>query len=553
MMPHQDGSVRRGKTFTGCWTCRDRGVKCGLEKPRCLRCKNAKRTCGGYGIRLIWVDEPGAKAAAGTQRRLLSEVARLNPVDESFLDAWLLELESFDGPHSLRLGPFSVFRLENEASASPQTVQGPMQDADAEIELIDRVMTRNTTLTSCGSFANPSHLTIHPALRPYLVTATARERSLFHHWTSRLSKSLMPTASAKNFWQTIFTPMALGCGDASESSPGHASLLHSIYAIAAFHIAEQQPARKDHVFIGIEHYQASVRYLRQSLQNTNEGQEVVLAAIILLATTDIIVEDSSRWRVHIHGGRDWLRWQGPLWTKGRIASTLYQIFHSTEVIGFSHDMKPNNTVKEQLLESQATDLAGFQSEDYCLDTYLGFPKPLFQAFKRMYELRQMRRPIYPFDMVEIECLLEFGKPTETPSNNISSATEDPIKDYAWTAYYASRIAFEREFRHASPPEVHHHVRNCTHHLEAIYAIECTRNVCGSIYCLFIVACEAEDRALRARLLRLFDKGEMYGFHSVKSAREVVKEVWRHRDCTGSYEPRQRQEIMMAMGLDLLMA
>lgn len=48
------GKKRRTKTFTGCWTCRARHVKCDERRPLCLRCTNAKIDCEGYEVRLSW-------------------------------------------------------------------------------------------------------------------------------------------------------------------------------------------------------------------------------------------------------------------------------------------------------------------------------------------------------------------------------------------------------------------------------------------------------------------------------------------------------------------
>lgn len=45
---------KRGKTFTGCWTCRSRKVKCDLRRPHCQRCEKSSLACGGYDIKLRW-------------------------------------------------------------------------------------------------------------------------------------------------------------------------------------------------------------------------------------------------------------------------------------------------------------------------------------------------------------------------------------------------------------------------------------------------------------------------------------------------------------------
>ncbi|GKU09581.1 arginine metabolism regulation protein ii [Fusarium langsethiae] len=44
----------RNKSFSGCWTCRAKHVKCDEAKPSCNRCRNAGVDCEGYGVRLSW-------------------------------------------------------------------------------------------------------------------------------------------------------------------------------------------------------------------------------------------------------------------------------------------------------------------------------------------------------------------------------------------------------------------------------------------------------------------------------------------------------------------
>ncbi|KAK1658894.1 fungal-specific transcription factor domain-containing protein [Colletotrichum godetiae] len=46
---------RRTKTFTGCWTCRSRKVKCDETRPCCSPCKTRGLDCQGYGVRLQWM------------------------------------------------------------------------------------------------------------------------------------------------------------------------------------------------------------------------------------------------------------------------------------------------------------------------------------------------------------------------------------------------------------------------------------------------------------------------------------------------------------------
>lgn len=56
-IPDEDTSMnktKRSKTFTGCFTCRSRKVRCDLTKPYCNNCTRARLLCAGYDIKLRW-------------------------------------------------------------------------------------------------------------------------------------------------------------------------------------------------------------------------------------------------------------------------------------------------------------------------------------------------------------------------------------------------------------------------------------------------------------------------------------------------------------------
>lgn len=46
---------KRSKTFTGCWTCRARKIKCDEAKPECHQCSDKGVHCEGYSARLQWL------------------------------------------------------------------------------------------------------------------------------------------------------------------------------------------------------------------------------------------------------------------------------------------------------------------------------------------------------------------------------------------------------------------------------------------------------------------------------------------------------------------
>lgn len=56
---HEESSLtfsgrKRSKTFTGCYTCRARKIRCDLGRPECQKCIKSRLTCRGYDINLRW-------------------------------------------------------------------------------------------------------------------------------------------------------------------------------------------------------------------------------------------------------------------------------------------------------------------------------------------------------------------------------------------------------------------------------------------------------------------------------------------------------------------
>lgn len=100
----------RTKTFTGCWTCRDRRVKCDDEHPHCRRCRRSGWVCKGYGLRLGWDQTPGGRS----HRRQLWPLAPYGDqaLSSAAVSALLTELDGCSGDGcAQQRGPFSVFSV----------------------------------------------------------------------------------------------------------------------------------------------------------------------------------------------------------------------------------------------------------------------------------------------------------------------------------------------------------------------------------------------------------------------------------------------------------
>ncbi|KAF2454471.1 fungal-specific transcription factor domain-containing protein [Lineolata rhizophorae] len=131
---------RRTKTFTGCWTCRARKLKCDEGQPACNQCAIKGFFCEGYATRLQWlppitgrVDDGSSSTAQlapgiGSRRRQILIEPPRSILSSEEIDGILAAIDShqFESIQpSERNEPFGVFQASS-LQASPQ-IQGCLQ------------------------------------------------------------------------------------------------------------------------------------------------------------------------------------------------------------------------------------------------------------------------------------------------------------------------------------------------------------------------------------------------------------------------------------------
>lgn len=84
-LPSAGTKAKRAKTFTGCFTCRSRKIRCDLTKPSCNNCTRSRIMCSGYDIKLRW-SVPlkfSSKAGNAISSLVVFEAANLAADDEN--------------------------------------------------------------------------------------------------------------------------------------------------------------------------------------------------------------------------------------------------------------------------------------------------------------------------------------------------------------------------------------------------------------------------------------------------------------------------------------
>ncbi|OGE54407.1 hypothetical protein PENARI_c006G11033 [Penicillium arizonense] len=415
--------VKRSKTFTGCWTCRSRGVKCGEEKPACVRCSKGSFHCEGYGVKLVWPDEYN-RNPTGAQRRLFTQLQECEgpTLSEVQLDISLETLDAAIVVDQEQDGPFSVFRLpSSRGDVAPEHLRlwadvessnlsilrdgvSPLAGShskdssmstilrevnDNQDDNLDTILVTSNWPPETPIIPETGHASVNrcrssPRLQDYVASEWSpwtedsinhfglfgypeprEDRELMHYWITHLSDLMISVGYADNPYRAVWVPMALQSMAGKHTLLENSALLHAIYALSAFNKSQRVEFNTlSGSMSAIKHYQLSLSYLRQASTQRRETQlEVVLAVISALSLMEVISGNFSFWRGHLKGGRGWLHSieQGK-WTHLQKSMT-YQFFLFTEVIG--------STIPEAAATTVAKATHAVCDSDYVYDPTFG--------------------------------------------------------------------------------------------------------------------------------------------------------------------------------------
>ncbi|KAK6454878.1 Arg83 zinc finger protein [Scheffersomyces xylosifermentans] len=195
--------ARKSRNFNGCWTCRARKVRCGLERPKCTRCVKAGRECAGYNIILGWsnpltVDSDNSLISMNIEDENVDSFQRRNVelvrfpqsmVYETYkeLNQNLERIENYtseNNGYKFRVGPFSVYKVDEYGTVlSKQT----SQLSHGRVEKVQRNTNRNrnvNTNTNRNGELYQQHA-IHPVIdRNSNSMGSNSQLSFFHRATS---------------------------------------------------------------------------------------------------------------------------------------------------------------------------------------------------------------------------------------------------------------------------------------------------------------------------------------------------------------------------------
>jgi hypothetical protein len=596
--------IKHSKTFSGCWTCRSRHVKCDEGRPSCARCVKGGFDCQGYDVKLVWINgdtlerEQNIRRAIGNPA-IYDDDSAFKRVD---VDDALDEIETLtQGQKYLIAGPFSVFSAEgnhqedttftrdqttcsqNPAPASTlervtiagsvadlETSQWSIEDDDIETIISPSITESQRTPRHVNLdhwqpndtiYLSPRHLDLLP--RP------SEQRALIHHWADFVSWHLVPVDRPDNPFRSVFTPMAVaGLNSPSNESNGQIALFHAMCATSAFSRSQLLNDEPTNQTLAMKHYNLAILHLRHSLNSLNgsrysSGTGVdlqrgsILATITMFSAMDMITGRSNEWRTHLQGGASWLSTiDESAWARDKSSSMVYQGYLAIAALC---NINLPSTVD---VESDA--FLG-DARDYILDRFFGLTRPILKHIIQVNALsKRIGTPSAPTaeELDDLEAQLYAHSPETldlSTAQDLTLLAHSLTLHHAYVFYYASLIHFHRTLRRLAPssPVIQQLVTCAVQKLEDIEALGGDSIGCTLVWPPFVVACECVDEEMQQRVLNWYQCKRRHGFMNLEISKDIAKEVWQRRryqeENSGMDTDIQWQDVLKEMQMDIVLA
>ncbi|KAJ5123738.1 hypothetical protein N7448_009835 [Penicillium atrosanguineum] len=582
----QSGNVKvpklRTKTFTGCWTCRNRRVKCDDERPHCRRCQRSGWQCQGYGLRLGWSQTPGSRSQ---RRQILSSTPQsTNGLSSASVTALLAELDGCSDGSAQHRGPFSVFSASGaESMMNHLTVGSNHVNVDDHSQLLQesKQVTENPSPSISNQDKRPSPVPSEPIAqadgpRSSAVSSISQlparsrgsatpeshqkfleagssladisflttinpvqlprpETELVHHWVVFLSGKMLLLDSPDNPCRTVFMPLALkGLDAAAGESNIHLSIFHAICASSAFSLYH---LRRDFRYqsLAMHHDQLALRHLRGNLGRAKRFDEPTLAAVLSCITAEAMSGRRSRWRAHVAGGLGLLENEIACgWMRSPTNSRLLQSYLSLS----SLCSLPMSTQLISLLNGPC----------HYLERSHGVTTQLVQFLAQLTTILDSESDLSTEELDRLELQLYLNFPClSSPDDPGSTIIQHALN----TFYYATIIYFRRTLRRVPLCEVQELVEKAVQELEAVDTLKNNQGGCAYNWASFVVAAECQRPELQSRMLAWFDRKSQNGIQNVVMLCEIVRALWERRDYAKGRDV-QWQEIANEADFDIML-
>lgn len=245
----------RDRTFTGCWTCRSRKVKCDEKKPSCLACLRIGLVCSGYAPKLVWVEDENQPYRSSGRRYIKCEsVWESLPVLHSEVVDYLISRCDDENENNDSISSSSLMR-----TTSIQATHNPFRSFRFEKSISRAEIPRS--LSSPGSI--------------HCISNDIYEKILFNHYINHVAIIMMPFEHTRNPWKSSYPAVAL-CDAATDQNALYSALL----AHSAFNLAQLGVDKDQMQSLATKYYILAIRRLRAGIEH-DKGQYAYTVAVIM--------------------------------------------------------------------------------------------------------------------------------------------------------------------------------------------------------------------------------------------------------------------------------
>ncbi|KAI0546102.1 fungal-specific transcription factor domain-containing protein [Xylaria curta] len=510
-MPRQ-----RNRTFTGCWKCRQRKVKCDEGRPGCLSCRRIGVVCAGYDPKYVWVEDDGQTYKSTGRRildcektwkgfRLLSSDQADHLISECDMHACVVLV---DGPTSSQPAPHNPFSVFS-AAARPST--GLMTEAPQMPQTM-------------ASFPD----------------STWVERMLFHHYVTHVAGIMMPYEHPRNPWRLYYPATALSCAAADQQA-----LYNAMLAQAAFNLAHLRGFDEEILTIGSKYYYSGIEKLLSIARGQGTDFGAMTASIMTIMFSEIYSGPSSTWRHHLEGA--WSLFKeyrnSEPWKITDFFCVSIQSLNIVKIISATSERNRNLELLEHESEDDDFVMSGLISTTSEFGFTIGASQAVLNCISIISQVRAMRErgdmTLMADDLLEDvlsrlnKCRLDEIEPDEGPfqigaaeAQKVSTESKSQLNSFIYSTY----IYLYRTLLDVPPKAVKTYVSKTLQEVSTFFA---NSNGNFSLWPAFIAATEAYtyDDLLNAKLW--LDWATSFGIGSRTSARRVIEEVWRRRETLSS--------------------
>ncbi|KAM5341749.1 hypothetical protein ACJ41O_014780 [Fusarium nematophilum] len=290
MPRRRDGEPTEKRGRNACWKCKERRIKCTLERPVCSNCARWKHTCQ-YGLKLLWREEALARGICFGRQGVYGQSAKV-PVSSRPLGS-----TSFSGEVYYLHTTWADFERD-APRADVGEVEEPDERADhdqgeEEADAADEA--------ACTVISDPV-LRSDPASQLSLLPAAenSTDLRLFDFFVSYMCPGLS-NSTIENPYGEFVVPLSLSSGP----------LFHALLSWAATEASFVNPAAKDAYSVAsVKNKVRALQGLRMEIGSAQGDWSTasgpwasILTTIIILSCNDIANLCSSVWMTHLRAAR----------------------------------------------------------------------------------------------------------------------------------------------------------------------------------------------------------------------------------------------------------